>query len=65
MSPETPTAMQADDLRAACKTSLASYKVPRHVFLVAESEVPRTGSGKVEKAALRRLVVERLGRDND
>jgi fatty-acyl-CoA synthase len=44
----------ADELRGFCRDSLASYKVPRHVFVVGEADVPRTGSGKVEKAALRR-----------
>ena len=43
-----------DELREFCRASLASYKVPRHVFFIAEGEVPRTGSGKIEKAALRR-----------
>ncbi|HVO24602.1 MAG TPA: AMP-binding protein [Candidatus Margulisiibacteriota bacterium] len=47
-------------LRDFCKASLASYKVPRHVFTISESEVPRTGSGKVEKAALRRAAAARL-----
>jgi acyl-CoA synthetase (AMP-forming)/AMP-acid ligase II len=44
----------ADELRAFCRETLASYKVPRFVFLVGEREVPRNGTGKVEKAALRR-----------
>jgi fatty-acyl-CoA synthase len=50
-----------DDLRELCRANLASYKVPRHVFFIAEDEVPRTGSGKVEKPALRKTAVERLG----
>jgi fatty-acyl-CoA synthase len=51
----------AADLREFCKQSLASYKVPRHVFLIAEEELPRTASGKVEKVALRRQAEVRLG----
>ena len=54
-------AVGEDDLRQHCRQTLASYKVPRHVFFVAESEVPRTGSGKVEKAGLRREAERRLG----
>jgi fatty-acyl-CoA synthase len=50
-----------ETLRDFCRTDLASYKVPRHVFLIAEAEVPRTGTGKIEKAALRRAAEERLG----
>jgi len=44
----------AEDLRTFCREALASYKVPRHLFVVGEGEVPRTATGKVEKAALRR-----------
>jgi fatty-acyl-CoA synthase len=42
-----------DELRAFCRDVLASYKVPRHVFVVGETDVPRTATGKVEKSALR------------
>jgi len=52
-----------EELRAFCKTTLASYKVPRHVFVITDAELPRTGSGKVEKAALRRAAVARLSED--
>jgi fatty-acyl-CoA synthase len=38
---------------AWCKTHLASYKVPRHVFVIDETTVPRTGTGKVAKPTLR------------
>jgi fatty-acyl-CoA synthase len=52
-------------LRDFCKSSLASYKVPRHVLVISAAEVPRTGSGKVEKAALRRVATERLSTEAD
>jgi fatty-acyl-CoA synthase len=55
----------AEALRDFCKSSLASYKVPRHIFVISEAEVPRTGSGKVEKAALRRQAVARLAGERD
>jgi fatty-acyl-CoA synthase len=42
------------DLQAFCRQRLAAYKMPRHVFVVREGELPVTGSGKVEKGALRR-----------
>jgi fatty-acyl-CoA synthase len=35
-----------DELRAFCRESLASYKVPRHVFVIDEAAVPRTGTGR-------------------
>jgi acyl-CoA synthetase (AMP-forming)/AMP-acid ligase II len=34
-----------------CRGRIASYKIPRHVFLV--EEFPMTGSGKVQKSKLR------------
>ena len=52
--PSPEQRVSAEQLQAFCRDSLASYKVPRHIFLVSQAEVPRTGSGKVEKAALRR-----------
>lgn len=47
-------------LQAYCKTTLASYKVPRHVFVIAEADVPRTGTGKIEKPALKKMAHARL-----
>jgi fatty-acyl-CoA synthase len=47
-------------LRAYCRETLASYKVPRHVFVIADADVPRTGTGKIEKPALRKLARSRL-----
>jgi acyl-CoA synthetase (AMP-forming)/AMP-acid ligase II len=42
------------------RTTLASYKAPRHVFVVDEAAVPRTATGKIEKPALRREAERRL-----
>lgn len=49
-----------EEMRQICRANLASYKVPRHFFFIGDEEVPRTASGKVEKAALRRAAAERL-----
>jgi fatty-acyl-CoA synthase len=43
----------AADLQAHCRASLAVYKVPRHIFFVAEEELPTLGSGKVDRQRLR------------
>lgn len=43
-----------DELRDFCREGLASYKVPRHLFVIGETDVPRTATGKVEKESLRR-----------
>jgi fatty-acyl-CoA synthase len=39
---------------------LSSYKVPRRVIFLAESELSLTGSNKVRTAALRELAAGRL-----
>jgi fatty-acyl-CoA synthase len=57
---EDGAAADADALQAYCKTTLASYKVPRHVFVIAEADVPRTGTGKIEKPALKKMAQARL-----
>jgi fatty-acyl-CoA synthase len=58
---EDGAAVDPDALQAFCKTTLASYKVPRHVFLIAETDVPRTGTGKIEKPALKKMAQARKG----
>jgi acyl-CoA synthetase (AMP-forming)/AMP-acid ligase II len=44
--------LTADELVAHCRQVLASYKVPRKVEF-SESELPKSGSGKILKRALR------------
>ncbi len=48
-----------DDLLGFCRGRIASFKIPRHVFVV--DELPMTSSGKVQKARLREAARERLG----
>jgi len=45
------TRASAEELRAHCRRLLAGYKVPRSVRFL--QELPKTGSGKVLKRALR------------
>src|SRR5262249_55504211 len=40
-----------EELQEFCRTKLAGYKVPRSISFVAE--LPKTGSGKIQKHALR------------
>ncbi len=49
----------ADELIAACRGRIASFKIPRHVVFV--EAFPTTSSGKVQKAALREEALRRLG----
>ncbi len=44
--------LSADELIAFCRRSLANYKVPRRVE-VSDSELPKSGSGKILKKVLR------------
>jgi acyl-coenzyme A synthetase/AMP-(fatty) acid ligase len=45
--------VEASELMAHCRIRLAPYKLPQEIHLVAK--LPRTSSGKVDKAALARL----------
>ncbi|MCK6447922.1 MAG: long-chain-fatty-acid--CoA ligase [Planctomycetes bacterium] len=50
----------AEELRAFCRARLAGYKVPRRIDFLAE--LPRTGTGKITKVALReRVAAEERG----
>ena len=44
--------LSADDLIAHCRRSLAHYKVPRRVEF-SQTELPKSGSGKILKRILR------------
>jgi long-chain acyl-CoA synthetase len=49
---KTGKALTADDLIAFCRRSLASYKIPRRIEF-SETDLPKSGSGKVLKKTLR------------
>ena len=49
----------AEDLIAACRDRIASFKIPRHVVLV--ETLPMTASGKVQKVKLREQAQRALG----
>ena len=44
--------LSADELIAYCRRSLASYKIPRRVEF-SDTELPKSGSGKILKKVLR------------
>jgi fatty-acyl-CoA synthase len=50
------------EILAHCRVELASYKVPRHLWLRRDDELPLKGSGKVDKPRLREEAA-RLVRD--
>ncbi|GAA6740539.1 long-chain fatty acid--CoA ligase [Thermus oshimai] len=51
--------LDPEALRAFLRGRLAGYKVPKHLFFL--EELPKTGPGKVQKEALRKLWEERHG----
>jgi acyl-CoA synthetase (AMP-forming)/AMP-acid ligase II len=44
-----------DDVRARVKTEVSSYKVPRHMIVITDDEVPWLVSQKADRRALKRL----------
>ena len=56
--PADGAAITGDALIAACRGRIASFKIPRHVFLV--EHLPTTSSGKVRKVDLREEARRRL-----
>jgi fatty-acyl-CoA synthase len=58
-------AVSAETLQAHCRERLAAYKVPRHLWMRAEGELPTKGSGKVDKGALRREAARLVGAIRD
>lgn len=50
----------AEAIRDFAKAKLSSYKLPRRVLFVAESDLKTTGSAKIKTADLRKLAAERL-----
>ncbi|MBW2271669.1 MAG: acyl--CoA ligase [Deltaproteobacteria bacterium] len=47
-------------LRARLKREISAYKVPRHIFVQSEHELPFTDTGKIDKQRLTLLLSERI-----
>jgi long-chain acyl-CoA synthetase len=60
VEPQPGVTLDVTDIRARLKTSLADYKVPKHVEI--QSNLPREDSGKIFKRRLRDPYWERAGR---
>lgn len=48
-------------MRAKLKSQLSSYKVPEHIMIFKEADIPITGSGKVKRSELLAKVTSLLG----
>jgi long-chain acyl-CoA synthetase len=60
VEPQAGVTLDIADIRAQLRTSLADYKVPKHVEI--QSHLPREDSGKIFKRRLRDPYWERAGR---
>ena len=58
--PEAGASLDESQVRAFVSKRLSSYKVPRRVLLVEESDLTLTGSNKVKTAPLRELAARRV-----
>jgi fatty-acyl-CoA synthase len=58
--PEVGSEIDESAVRAFVSKRLSSYKVPRRVLFLEESDLTLTGSNKVRTAPLRELVKRRL-----
>ncbi|MFM7142720.1 MAG: class I adenylate-forming enzyme family protein, partial [Alphaproteobacteria bacterium] len=63
--PRGGAAIDLDAVLAHCRRKMASYNVPRHLFLLAADGVPRTGTQKIDKPLLRKRAAEMAGRAGD
>lgn len=52
-----------DDVTAHCRGKIASFKIPRHVFVV--DEFPMTPSGKIQKGKLRDVAADHYRANSD
>jgi len=59
--PREGGAVDEEALRRFLRERLASYKVPRHIVFLDETDIAMTGSAKVKAEQLRTLVCDRLG----
>lgn len=58
--PHEGSGLEEATVREFLRQHLASYKVPRRVLFVSETDLPLTGSSKIKPSEVRELVVKRL-----
>jgi fatty-acyl-CoA synthase len=47
-----------DEIRSFMATHVAAYKLPRDVWFIADEELPKTGTGKVQKPKLKDMALD-------
>jgi acyl-CoA synthetase (AMP-forming)/AMP-acid ligase II len=50
-----------EEIQKYCKGKIASYKIPKDIFFIAETEVPRSATGKM----LHRILREKYGKSRE
>jgi acyl-CoA synthetase (AMP-forming)/AMP-acid ligase II len=58
--PRGGEALDGDELRARLKGELSAYKVPKHLWVCAKSDLPFLQSGKIEKQRLAQMLAARV-----
>jgi acyl-CoA synthetase (AMP-forming)/AMP-acid ligase II len=58
LEPDVPPRPTGEELRAFAADRIAAYKVPEHIFVLAE--MPRTGTGKLDRHKLETQIVTDL-----
>lgn len=53
----------AEELLAWLKPQVAAYKLPRDIWFIAETDLPKTGTGKVQKNGLKDMALAHLAAD--
>jgi acyl-CoA synthetase (AMP-forming)/AMP-acid ligase II len=57
---EADSSLSPQELRERVKQELSAYKVPRHIFISNEDELPFTESGKIDKKTLAEQLAAKL-----
>ncbi|WP_336972575.1 class I adenylate-forming enzyme family protein [Sphingobium aromaticiconvertens] len=52
--------LSEDDILAWLKPQVAGYKLPRDIWFIAEADLPKTGTGKVQKNGLKEMALAHL-----
>jgi fatty-acyl-CoA synthase len=55
------TPIETEQLLAYCRAQLAAFKVPRHLWIRREPELPQKASGKVDKSVLKAEALRLIG----
>jgi acyl-CoA synthetase (AMP-forming)/AMP-acid ligase II len=59
--PRAAGLLQRADLEAWCRERMAGYKRPRHYAFIAEAQMPRTATGKIQHRRLREQMLAQPG----